>query len=714
MGGRLFQQWVVDSYVKVEKDRMNFCRMNQKKIRADSYQGLIDHLQQRATETDRQVGKMIILPPTFTGSPRNMLQHYQDAMAVVRKFGKPDLFITMTCNPNWREIKENLLLGQTPSDRPDLVSRVFDIKKDEFVKKIVKENIFGEILAYVFVIEYQKRGLPHGHFLFTLKQQSKITTPDIVNKYISAEIPDINVNPRLHNIVMKNMIHGLCGDWCKDDTGHDAAFIVVTDTTNSTDKPIDHDEIKNHIETRYVSPVEACDRIFGRPLQHKSHSISRLPVHLPNQQSVIIDDEAGKESIRASMDKQTMLMEYFALNQRDLSARTFTYTEISGHYVFNKQSGLNQSSWKPRKRQFNIIGRMYFISPSQVELFHLRLLLITVKRATSFENLRTVDGMTHDTYRSACLALGLIEDDAEWDRAMTEEKKLWEDHKDGMSEDFKRTYSLNQSYARSYHEINTHLSRERSALSKFPTMPLLTDFEPVDNLNDEEIIPLQRHEEIGSAQYAKLNTKQKVIVDKILNAVLSDQRTSNSCFFIDGPGGSGKTFVYSTIYHLLKSKRKKISTTAFTGIAAISLPEGRTMHNVFGMLVPMYADSISSIKCQSKEAEKLVNTDVLICDEAPMAPRYCMELADRTYRDVTKVDLSFGGRIVLMGGDFRQLLPVLKNELRKKARSAFKKDLRKSFINAIYGKTLESVRTRKLITLVQKYGGKGGARSFDY
>ena len=54
---------------------------------------------------------MIILPS----------QHYQDSMAIVREFGKPDLFITMTCNPQWREIQEKLELGQLTNDRPDLV-----------------------------------------------------------------------------------------------------------------------------------------------------------------------------------------------------------------------------------------------------------------------------------------------------------------------------------------------------------------------------------------------------------------------------------------------------------------------------------------------------------------------------------------------------------------------------------------------------------------
>ena len=61
-----------------------------------------------------------------------MLQHYNDAMAIVRKYGKSDLFITMTCNPNWPEIKKKLLPGQQPADRPDLGARVFSIKKRLF------------------------------------------------------------------------------------------------------------------------------------------------------------------------------------------------------------------------------------------------------------------------------------------------------------------------------------------------------------------------------------------------------------------------------------------------------------------------------------------------------------------------------------------------------------------------------------------------------
>ncbi|EFN69710.1 hypothetical protein EAG_12641, partial [Camponotus floridanus] len=76
----------------------------------------------------------------------------------------------------------------------------------------VRQKICGDVLVYVYVIEFQKRGLPHIHLLIILKQNYKIANAEIVDKFISAEIPDSNENKSLHNIVIKHMIHGSCGD----------------------------------------------------------------------------------------------------------------------------------------------------------------------------------------------------------------------------------------------------------------------------------------------------------------------------------------------------------------------------------------------------------------------------------------------------------------------------------------------------------------------
>ena len=79
-------------------------------------------------------------------------------MAIVRTFGKPDLFITMTCNPAWPEITAALLPGQAPQDRPDVVARVFHRKLRNVMDDITRKHVFGRVVAWLMVIEFQKRG----------------------------------------------------------------------------------------------------------------------------------------------------------------------------------------------------------------------------------------------------------------------------------------------------------------------------------------------------------------------------------------------------------------------------------------------------------------------------------------------------------------------------------------------------------------------------
>ena len=162
-------------------------------------------------DSTTNVGQRIILPSSFTGGPRQMHKLYQDGMAIVRVFGKPDLFITITCNPNWPEIKNALLSGQIAQDRPELISRVFNMKLKAIFNDILKENIFGKVLAYLYTIEFQKRGLPHAHVLLILAQPYKPKTVADYDAIISAEIPDKNRDPNTYNTVTRSMIHGPCG-----------------------------------------------------------------------------------------------------------------------------------------------------------------------------------------------------------------------------------------------------------------------------------------------------------------------------------------------------------------------------------------------------------------------------------------------------------------------------------------------------------------------
>ena len=121
--------------------------------------------------------------PNLLSGDRFMHQNYQDAIGLLQGFGKPHLFITMTTNPDWNEIQEQLKPGETALDRPDIVGRVFKLKKQQLIRDIEKEMIFGKIDARTYTIEFQKRGYPHVHLIILLADKAH-TTP-LIKLYVN-------------------------------------------------------------------------------------------------------------------------------------------------------------------------------------------------------------------------------------------------------------------------------------------------------------------------------------------------------------------------------------------------------------------------------------------------------------------------------------------------------------------------------------------------
>jgi hypothetical protein len=175
----------------------------------DVLQGITDAVADGTPLKD--VGKSTILPSSFTGGPRYMQQLYHDAMAIVRSHSKPDLFITMTCNPRWPEITENIRPGQTAQDRPDLVARIFRLKLSALLNNILTKGVLGRVVAHMYVIEFQKRGLPHAHILIIFDAADKPNTPEDIDSIVSAQIPDQTLYPELYETIISCMLHGPCG-----------------------------------------------------------------------------------------------------------------------------------------------------------------------------------------------------------------------------------------------------------------------------------------------------------------------------------------------------------------------------------------------------------------------------------------------------------------------------------------------------------------------
>jgi hypothetical protein len=203
------QQFIVDAYAYTEHNRLKFIHENQQQLCCDLYNGLQDALNV-GDILENDMGHKMILLSSFQGGERAMGQLYHDAMARVHKFGKPNLFVTFTCNPKWNEITDALFLGQTAKDHPELVTPVFNLKLDALLKDI-KDGVLGNVIAKIWVIEFQKRGLPHAHILLILDEVSKLRTAKDYDSMVSAEIPNSIRYPEAYETVISCMVHGPCG-----------------------------------------------------------------------------------------------------------------------------------------------------------------------------------------------------------------------------------------------------------------------------------------------------------------------------------------------------------------------------------------------------------------------------------------------------------------------------------------------------------------------
>jgi hypothetical protein len=141
--GMLSSQAKVDARACVDENRLMYLMNNQADIRMESIQGICDAVSRGSTEGS-EMGKMTILPASFTGGRRYMIQNYHDGIAICREYGPPDFFVTFTCNPRWIEISEGIFeAGQKPNDRSDVVVRVFNMKLEELLHDIRDGTVFG-------------------------------------------------------------------------------------------------------------------------------------------------------------------------------------------------------------------------------------------------------------------------------------------------------------------------------------------------------------------------------------------------------------------------------------------------------------------------------------------------------------------------------------------------------------------------------------------
>ena len=130
-------------------------------------------------------------------------------------------------------------------------------------------------------------------------------------------------------------------------------------------------------------------------------------------------------------------------------------------------------------------------------------------------------------------------------------------------------------------------------------------------------------------------------------------------FFISGAAGTGKTFLYNQIIAYARNILKlKIKCSATTGAAACLIEDGVTMHSLFGLPFNINETTKISIDHSSPLIKKLYNTDIFIIDEASAINKNQLHFIDHKLRMVMENSEKFGGKRIILGGDFRQCLPI--------------------------------------------------------
>ena len=644
-------------------------------------------------------------------------------------------------------------------------------------------------IAVLHTVEFQKRGLPHAHIIIWTSADTSNPTPAMIDKHISAEIPDPKLDPLGYVLVAEHMIHGPCGkqnpkcpcmknnkcskhfpktyqddtsvtstgfatykrgqatlfvikggchmdnrwvvpynmlllkkyqahinvEWCNKTTfikylfkyvtkGADCSKAYLQRVKRGQQTPFDDDtqtinEVKEYLHCRYICEQDACWRMFGYDIHRHFPAVERMPVHMPNENFITFSARAKMDKLlSAEFLRRTMLTQWFVCNELFPEARTLTYPEFPSKWVWDQRD----RRWSKRKQRHDKIGRLHYVHPLAGERYYLRMLLLIVKGATSYEHLRFHNRVYYHTFKEACKSRGLLSDDHEWYDAFDEAaawatspqlrslfvtmilfcevgdentlfEKVWRHLADDIIYQYRDmigdpSYQLPDSMARDYllDELSALFSQSGKNITDFNLPPKTHAAYPIlhNRFVEEELShPLDPLIDMNNPTVS-LNEDQKNAFHKIVQRV---EQNEPGFFFVAGYGGTGKTYLWNRIVGYLRGKNKIVLTVASSGVAALLLPGGRTAHSRFKIPCEVEDDMICDVSRGTMLSELIELTSLVIWDEALMANRKCFEALDRTFCDIEKVknpeiaNIPFGGKVVVLGGDLRQILPVVED-----------------------------------------------------
>ncbi|CAN1188487.1 hypothetical protein LINPERPRIM_LOCUS35423 [Linum perenne] len=373
-GGKTLQHYYIDAFTTVEQNRLTYLRNNQKTLRSEIYSELYNALGRGETNS-KNIGR-IILPSHLQGDTRYMKQLFLDAMAICQE------------------------------DKPAIVPRVFRMKLQHLKDDINDHHIFGRTVAaqlpnptedpigYASVTKFMIQGPygidnPKSPCMVDGKCKKKFpkayNTETISDRHgytlYKREMTNITVNksgkylynryvvPYNRQLIIKYQAH-INIEICHKGQLIKYLFKYITkgpDRQTVVAETTSLDEIAQYLDCRSISSYEAIWRLFEYPIHKRKPNVVRLSIHMPFSQSIVFQES---QTIRSIVGRpgitNTMLTQWFVLNQRDPSARKYTYDQISNAYVWSTQL----DDWSPRKQGF-AVGRIPSVPATSGDIFYL-------------------------------------------------------------------------------------------------------------------------------------------------------------------------------------------------------------------------------------------------------------------------------------------------------------------------------------------------------
>lgn len=460
----------------------------------------------------------------------------------------------------------------------------------------------------------------------------------------------------------------------------------------------ERNEIEEYRNLRSVGSSEAAWHTFGFHISRNYPAVKPLRIHLENQQMVVFDE--GSEEAAAESPRDTELMAFFDYNKKQKEAGSsedfLRYVDFPEEFIYEQKT----KSWRPRVRETETIGRVHSVSPASGDVFYLRMLLHNdhCRGKTSFLDLRTMPGEEEalETYKEVCRRLGLLQDDQEWDEALTEAeytglcpairelyvtillfcepsnpRQLFDNHWLQWSEDFQhrarvnRREELDQDQLRTLVlvDIEQRLQSWEKSLDQYglPT-PTEDELQQVEQevelrlpalIREELDFDWQEMSELANTRRGQYTPEQLEIYNTVMDRISSNHPL---VMFINARGGCGKTFLLNGILAAVRSGEPGgcvALAMATTGIAANLLMLGRTFHSRMKAPLTPSDEGVFNITSQSVLADLIRKAKVLLIDESTVLDKSQLQMMDRTLQDLTGMEEPFGNKVVLLSGDFR-------------------------------------------------------------